>query len=357
LPPERYRALTVSAGRYHTCALLDDHRVKCWGDNLYGQLGLGDAMKRVMPSDMGDNLPTVDLGTGRTAKAITAGRYATCALLDDDSVKCWGWAPLALGATGTVVAGDDMIGDAPGEMGDALPPVDLGPGRKARLVALGYYDGCIVKDDESIHCWSSNGPSVELPAVPGRHVARLYGDTGVLAVYDDGTIARLSATINGLSLPRPDPTKGADVRAVAVAGSRSYTAVVWANTDSTYGPGGEGPWWPPSLAAGIGGIGMLEDLLFACGIVSDGHVYCTAGAGPWKNGDPSPLGPFVRLGQPAVAITGGSLFHFCAALQNGEVKCWDAVSQTPSVDDLGVGGTLVTETSWPSVDLGTRPPH
>ena len=41
--------------------------------------------------EMGDNLPAVDLGTGRTATAISIGSQHTCALLDNVSVKCWGF--------------------------------------------------------------------------------------------------------------------------------------------------------------------------------------------------------------------------------------------------------------------------
>jgi len=71
---------------------------------------------------MGDNLPTVDLGTGRTTVWIAAGWVHTCALLDDASVKCWGnnlGGRLGVGDTNT-------RGDASGEMGDNLPAVDLG---------------------------------------------------------------------------------------------------------------------------------------------------------------------------------------------------------------------------------------
>ena len=39
--------------------------------------------------EMGDNLAAVQLGTGRTAKAISAGSYHTCAILDNDQAKCW----------------------------------------------------------------------------------------------------------------------------------------------------------------------------------------------------------------------------------------------------------------------------
>lgn len=65
---------------------------QCWGRNTNGQCGgsdvgtLGDD-----PMEMGNFLPYVDLGTGRTAVAISAGEAHVCALLDDDSVKVSRW--------------------------------------------------------------------------------------------------------------------------------------------------------------------------------------------------------------------------------------------------------------------------
>ena len=66
--------------------------------------------------EMGDDLPPVDVGTGRTVRAFDVGGHTVCVQLDDDTVKCWGlW-------TG---AGKD-----PGTMGDDLAPIvtraDLG---------------------------------------------------------------------------------------------------------------------------------------------------------------------------------------------------------------------------------------
>jgi alpha-tubulin suppressor-like RCC1 family protein len=70
---------------------------------------------------MGDNLPAVDLGSGKTATAITAGYQFTCAVLSDNSVKCWGHNLL-----GELGLGDaENRGDGPGEMGDNLPAVLL----------------------------------------------------------------------------------------------------------------------------------------------------------------------------------------------------------------------------------------
>src|SRR3546814_20282370 len=82
---------------------------------------------------MGDNLPTVDLGTGRTAVAIAAGFTHTCALLDDGSLKCWG-----AGKDGQLGLGDTTNrGYGPSEMGDNLPTVDLGTDRTAVAIAAG----------------------------------------------------------------------------------------------------------------------------------------------------------------------------------------------------------------------------
>ena len=81
----------LSAGGSHTCAIVFDGSVRCWGLNDKGQLGLGDTANRGdAAGEMGDNLPAVDLGTGRTATAISAGTNHTCALLDNGSLKCCG---------------------------------------------------------------------------------------------------------------------------------------------------------------------------------------------------------------------------------------------------------------------------
>ncbi len=132
-------AKVIAPGYQHACAILDNGSVKCWGRNEDGQLGLGDTKDRGgAAGEMGDNLPAVDLGKGRTAKVIAAGYNTTCAVLDNGSVKCWG-----KGDDGQLGLGDaSNRGRGAGQMGDNLPAVDLGKGRAAVSVTVSIYNAC-----------------------------------------------------------------------------------------------------------------------------------------------------------------------------------------------------------------------
>ena len=192
-------AKNITVGYGFSCAILDDNSVKCWGRNYDGQCGYGDgpgwspslgwlpAESPVenaplpptaplppppppshMPgyegpwaqnrgdeadaSDMGANLPTVNLGTGRYAKYIKAGYDYVCALLDDATVKCWGKNQL-----GQLGYGDTKHrGHNPADMGDALPTVNFGTGRTVTYLDVGWHHACVVLDNGDIKCWGHN---------------------------------------------------------------------------------------------------------------------------------------------------------------------------------------------------------
>ncbi|KXZ48539.1 hypothetical protein GPECTOR_27g710 [Gonium pectorale] len=146
-------AVAVVAGSRHTCALLQPGGVvKCWGINNFGQLGQGDTRNRGDgPDEMGNALEPVPLGTGLSAVALSAGSSHTCALLQPGGVvKCWGdnW-------YGQLGQGDmQPHGDLPGQMGDALKPVDLGPGLTAVAVSAGDEFTCaLLQPDGIVKCW------------------------------------------------------------------------------------------------------------------------------------------------------------------------------------------------------------
>ncbi|AKT37187.1 uncharacterized protein CMC5_013170 [Chondromyces crocatus] len=177
-------ATALTVGYRHACALLDDGSVKCWGSGQNGRLGLGDTASRGNGNgQMGDLLPTVDLGTGRTAKAISAGAFHTCVVLDDDSVKCWG-----VNSRGQLGLGDMLLrGDEPGEMGNALPVVALGAGRTAKAITTGYEHTCALLDDDRVKCWG-NGFNGRLGQGDQEHRGDGPGEMGnALPAVDLGT--------------------------------------------------------------------------------------------------------------------------------------------------------------------------
>ncbi len=82
-------AIEVAAGTYHACAILDNGDVRCWGFAADGQLGYGNT-DNIGDDEAPSAAGPVNLGPGRTATQITAGEAHTCAILDNASVRCWG---------------------------------------------------------------------------------------------------------------------------------------------------------------------------------------------------------------------------------------------------------------------------
>lgn len=146
-------AVELALGGSHTCARLDNNSVKCWGNGASGRLGYeGTASRGDGANEMGDNLPTVNLGTGRTALKIVAGLDYTCALLDNNTVKCWG--ENQRGQLGKDSTAD--LGDGANEMGDNLTAINLGAGRTATNIISLYETVCVHRDNNTAICWGRN---------------------------------------------------------------------------------------------------------------------------------------------------------------------------------------------------------
>jgi cysteine-rich repeat protein len=321
-------ALDVVASGIHTCALLEDGSVKCWGFNVSGELGLGDELDRgYQPGQMGDVLAAVDLGAGKKAVAIAAGGRHTCVILQEGSVKCWGH-----NQRGELGAGDVAHrGDNPGEMGDALPAIDLGTGVKAAALTAGAHHVCVLLRHGRVKCWGDNTQG-EL----GLGDKNVRGD-------DPGEM--------GDALPAVD--LGTGKRVVAIDAGADFTCALldegsvkcWGqNNAAQLGLGALG-----SLGDGVGEMGDALPAVdlgagnqvtgisvgsFACAQMANGSVKCWGYnvAGQLGLGDTNDRGdgfgemgemlPAVDLGAGAQAISSHAGGSACVRLLGGLVKCW-----------------------------------
>lgn len=147
-------ASAIIAGTNYSCALLSNGTVKCWGANESGQIGVGDLLtsaKYATPA------APVNFG-GHTVKSISPGASSVCAILDDDSLRCWG-------SNGSKKLGYPDISAnlaAPHEIS-----VDLGAGRSVLAVFPGFYATftCFLASDYSLNC--AGNSTISYPVTSG----------------------------------------------------------------------------------------------------------------------------------------------------------------------------------------------
>ncbi|HVU73706.1 MAG TPA: hypothetical protein VHE83_12155 [Mycobacteriales bacterium] len=136
LPVGRH-ATAVTVGLDFSCALLDDGTVACWGHGQYGQLG--DASR-------GDAMPHPDpqlVPIGAKVTAISARGFHACAVTVDARLLCWGY-----NDSGDIGLSTD--GATAGPTQTVLPA-----GRTVFDVATSTHGTCAVLDDNSVVCYGA----------------------------------------------------------------------------------------------------------------------------------------------------------------------------------------------------------
>lgn len=127
-------AVAVAAGAYHSCSLINDGNVWCWGSNLFGELG--DATNNTRPN------PRAVTGLPTSAKSISVGKNTTCALLSDDTVYCWG-------ANGRGQLGNNA-------MSNQNTPTKVAQIDKAKSLKVGMDHACAILINSTVMCWGAN---------------------------------------------------------------------------------------------------------------------------------------------------------------------------------------------------------
>jgi len=135
--PHAVSGLTTAAslilGGYHSCALLRDATVQCWGTNDYGQIGAPGLAFSSTPV-------TVNGITG--ALSVTGGFIHTCAALSDGTVRCWGQNNFGQLGNGTTT--------------DSASPVQVQGIVNPRAISAGWGHTCALMQDASVKCWGEN---------------------------------------------------------------------------------------------------------------------------------------------------------------------------------------------------------
>ncbi len=152
----------IATGARHTCALLDDSTLTCWGYNIYGQLGNTTNNGTENPN----HTPTAVAGLADVTQ-VGPGGTQTCALHGEGTVTCWG---------------NNINGQLGNTTNNGTNNANPTPAPVAGLTDVtqqegGNYFGCALLDDGVVVCWGLN----------------LYGQLG-------------NTTNSGTLNPNPTPT-------------------------------------------------------------------------------------------------------------------------------------------------------
>ncbi|NOJ93361.1 RTX toxin [Corallococcus coralloides] len=272
------KATKLAAGGNHSCALLDTGLVRCWGQNTYGQLGYNSTQ------NLGDGEPVASFGyvnLGGPAIRIAVGAEHSCAVMATGKVRCWGrnqYGQLGYGNTNSI--GDD---EQPWRAGD----VNLGNVTATDVVAGGNHTCALLSNDKML-CWGFNG----------------FGQLGQTHF----------SNIGDNELP---------------------------NSQTPFEPAG------PVSQISAGGI-------HTCALLKTGTVRCWGLNSSGQLGTGQALSYFllkdsgsIDLGTSALQISAGGA-HTCALLSTGSVRCWGY----GGYGNLGYGNTTNRSTPGPAVDLG-----
>ncbi len=356
-------AIAISAGAYHTCALTSGGGVKCWGNNGDGQLGDGTTDNRPIPEDVS--------GLTSRVKAVSAGGTHTCAVTNQGKVKCWGdnedsklgdtsiidrHTPVLVGALSNgmkaISAGDYhtcalSAGGAVkcwgvndfGQLGDGtttrlIPPEDvIGLASGVVEVSANYQYTCALTDTGGVKYWGN----------------RFFGSNDPGSNFEN-TNSSIPVDVEGL-------TSG--VQAIST-GKYHTCAVTEAGGVKCWGYNGVGQLGDGTTNDSLTPVDVVEltDVVVTdisagddhtCALTEDGEVKCWGKnfSGQLGNGETinsSTPEDVIGLTDVVVVDISASAYHTCALTESGGVKCWGGNSD----GQLGDG---TTETRTAPVDV------
>jgi alpha-tubulin suppressor-like RCC1 family protein len=373
-------ATSVAAGDLHTCALLSDGTVRCWGLNNYGQLGNGTQADSSIP---------VGVNEITTAVAISAGDFHTCAVLSDGTVKCWG-----ANNSGQLGNGNNTGPESCSGISCSITPITVSEITTATTIATGTNHTCALLSDGTVRCWGDNSSGqlgngtqtnsftpVGVTGITTTATSVAAGDLHTCALLSDGTVRCWGDNYTG-QLGNGTQTKSSipvevsgTTTATAIAARRYHTCAILSDRTvecwgmNISGQLGNGTNTGPESCSGfscsttpveVSGITMATataaGLSHTCAVLADGTVRCWGANFSGQLGNGTNTGPESCYGLPCsttpvgiigitmattIAAGGGSgASHTCAVLADGTVRCWGDNSS----GQLGNGTTTNSST-------------
>lgn len=360
----------LSAGTSHTCAVLRDQTLYCWGRNYFGQVGDGTQEDQLTPVQL-DLESVVD---------VAAGSHHSCALTEESDIYCWGSS-----ADGKL--GGDQDFEEPEEITEPEPVTGLGDHTIDRLVEIPMNHTCAVTTDDELICWGSNSwgqlglspddvprtnePTVVSQVSPLRDAAT--GTFGNCVVDESQTLRCWGVNSHGSlgigeepqSTTTPTVVSGVgDVRQVS-AGTHHVCIIndddaVYCWGDSLSGQvgngvsfsnpdpdGPEGNDWVVFEPAQLTDLEPIRDIFSArghtCALTFDDQGYCWGGnaEGAFGNGDDTTqiVPTAVDWPQTFYTLSGGN-GHTCGISYEGYVYCWGSNGYNDDIyGSVGSGST------------------
>jgi len=323
------QATQVVTGNDHTCALIADGTVRCWGDNTRGQLGIGNFTASGEPQMVPGLIGVV---------SVAVGKHYTCAVLDTGAVRCWG--ANGYGQLGT------------GNLTPTNVPANVLNVTNAASVTIGTEHTCVRLTDGAAQCWGYNwfGQLGDSSKTNASTPVPVTGLTGSLALVAGGThtCARMpGATMkcwggnssgqlgDGTSIDRTVPvnTMLADVESIG-AGNEATCARLQSgelrcfgnNRSGQLGNGIAGNNPNPGFVSNIIDVTAIDlEMLHTCAVVVGGAVRCWGDNTNGQLGDGTtthrlmPQNVNNLTNMTAVAV---GLYHSCALSASRQVFCW-----------------------------------
>ena len=275
-------ATAIAASNDHTCALFGDGTVKCWGTNSKGEVGNG------APSNVPVTSPATVQGV-TNATAVGAASQFTCALLSDGTIKCWG-----------NNASEGALGD--GTFTDSATPVTVTGITNATAISISEGSECALLADQTVRCWGAGqlgSTTLPTPAAPTVQVDGITNAVAIAAggqscaVLADGTVECWGANDRGqvgngttdlFGQKTPVAVTGiANATAVAVGAFHSCalladkTVACWGgNSGRELGDGTQvvNSLTPVAVKGIDNAVSIVAALGYTCAILDDAGVRC-----------------------------------------------------------------------------------